>query len=321
MSRVAIVTPPTTGFRSGNDVTAKRWASVLRKLGHSVAVCQSLPDQNFDTLLALHARRSANAVSEFRKQHSEKPIIVALTGTDLYRDIRNSASAQNSLKLADRLITLQERGIDEIPEKLRSKVRTIYQSADFRQRRHGALKRVFEICVPGHLRSVKDPFRAELASRDLAPSSRIRITHVGAAYSDSMAAKATAAAENNRRYRWLGEKTRSDTYRLIARSKAVVVSSRMEGGANVICEAVVAGVPVLASSISGNIGMLGSDYEGYFETGKTKQLLSLMERIESDPRFHNHLRKQCRHRARLFTPKRELRAFKSIMAELEALTR
>ena len=79
----------------------------------------------------------------------------------------------------------------------------------------------------------------------------------------------------------------------------------MEGGANVIIEAVTSGVPVLASDIGGNRGMLGEDYAGFFAPGDAAALARLADRVALDPRFHARLARQCAARRRLFAPARE----------------
>jgi hypothetical protein len=61
-------------------------------------------------MVALHARRSFAAIDRFRRLYPELPLIVALTGTDLYGDIRTSVEAQQSLELATRLIIRSPRG-------------------------------------------------------------------------------------------------------------------------------------------------------------------------------------------------------------------
>lgn len=65
------------------------------------------------------------------------------------------------------------------------------------------------------------------------------------------------------------------TAQRIKRAHVLGSGSRMEGGAHVILEAVQSGTPVLASHISGNLGMLGTDYAGYFEVGDDAQLAAL----------------------------------------------
>lgn len=103
---------------------------------------------------------------------------------------------------------------------------------------------------------------------------------------------------------------------MIAKSRLMVLSSRMEGGANVISEALVEGVPVLASRIPGSVGLLGQDYAGYFPVGDTAALAELLRRAETEPVFYGHLRAACTKRARLFEPGRELSAWRQVLREL-----
>ena len=105
--RIVLVTPQSSTSQTGNAITARRWAAILRDLGHRVRVEPAYEAQPCDVLVALHARRSAPSVRRFHSRHPGKPLIVALTGTDLYQDLPNSASAQESLELASRLVLLQ----------------------------------------------------------------------------------------------------------------------------------------------------------------------------------------------------------------------
>ena len=171
----------------------------------------------------------------------------------------------------------------------------------------------------GHLRPVKDPFRTALAARHLRSSSRIRITHLGAALSDGMARRAQAEMARNPRYRWLGDLPRGEALRILARSRLLALTSRLEGGANVVSEALAAGVPVVSSRIAGSIGILGSDYPGYFPVGKTHALTALLSRLENDPEFYRSLKERCRRLARLTTPARERRTWKQLLQETARL--
>jgi glycosyltransferase involved in cell wall biosynthesis len=90
----------------------------------------------------------------------------------------------------------------------------------------------------------------------------------------------------------------------------------MEGGAHVIMEAICSGVPVLASRIAGNIGMLGEDYAGFFTVGDAVELASLLERFRDDSSFAAKLRAQCGRRAHLFEPARERSGLITIVQEL-----
>ncbi|HLJ93633.1 MAG TPA: selenoneine biosynthesis selenosugar synthase SenB [Gemmataceae bacterium] len=302
--------------RKGNRVTALRWARILRRLGHRVTIVQSYEGMPCDLCIALHARRSHQALVRYRRLDPTGPLVLALTGTDLYRDIRTSKRAQQSLQLADRLIVLQPEGRAELPPQLRSKTRVIYQSAKPTRARPVKSRRFFTVCVLGHLREEKDPFRAALALQQLPVDTCIRIVHAGQALSPAMAAQARKLAAQDRRYRWIGEVPRWQARRILARSRLMILSSRMEGGANVISEALVDGVPVLASRIPGSVGMLGKGYPGFYPVGDTPALARLMIRAATDADFYGRLKRWCDRLAPLFEPARERDAWQRLLREL-----
>ena len=162
---IRIITPAPARSRRGNRWTALRWARMLRDLGHRVVIEENYGGRNCDVLVALHARRSYASVERFRREHPESPLVVALTGTDLYGDIRRNRQAQRSIEMASRLVVLQPLGVQELPARIRDRARVIVQSAERPRGRIRPRKRVFEVCVMGHLRPVKDPFRAARAAR------------------------------------------------------------------------------------------------------------------------------------------------------------
>ena len=313
--RILIVTPAGARSRYGNRNTAARWATLLRGLGHRVAVQVTWNGEAADLMIALHARRSHDSIRRFAELHPDRPLIVALTGTDLYRDIRFDPDAEKSMRLATRMIVLQDMGLNELSPALRKKTRVIYQSTRPISPRP-PLKSCFEVTVSGHLREEKDPFRAAAALAYLPAASRIRLTHLGGAMSSGMAAAARKWADREPRYRWLGELAHWKALRMLARSRLMVISSCMEGGANVVSEALAAGVPVITSRIPGNIGMLGKDYAGYYPLADEKTLARLLWRAESDPAFYLRLKQQCAARKHLVNPRRERLGLKNLLAEL-----
>jgi putative glycosyltransferase (TIGR04348 family) len=315
--RIGIVTPAPPRSHYGNRVTAQRWARLLRRLGHRVTISQQFEGEPLDLLIAIHAKRSYPAVRRFRLTHPTKPLIVALAGTDLYRDLPRSRRARESLELASRIVILQPKALEELPRHLRRKTRVIYQSSVEVRARSANAEGNFHVCVIGHLRAVKDPFRAARAARLLPASSRIQILQVGGAMTPAMAARSQEEMKHNRRYRWLGEQAPSRVRRILAQSCVCVLSSRMEGGANAISEALRAGVPVLASRVPGNVGMLGKRYPGYFSFGNTAQLARLMSRFERDPHYRHELMHLCRRLALQFAPERERAAWKALLRELK----
>lgn len=318
--RIIIVTPAPAGSTHGNRITAIRWAKILKQLGHGVWIRRTLDHQPADLLIALHARRSYASIKHFQRQQPEAPIVVALTGTDVYRDLKHDPRAEKALALAQRIVVLQPKALDQLNVNFRAKARVIYQSVATSDRRsnRASRRKSFDVCVIGHLRSVKDPFRAALAARLLPDSSRIRIVQVGAAMTTAMAARAQTEADRNHRYLWLGELGRSRTQRILAGSQLCVLSSKIEGGANVLSEAIVAGVPILASRIDGNAGILGGDYPGFFNVGDTRELARLLLLAETDSDFLSGLRHRIEKLAPLFSPARERRAWADLLRELRA---
>ena len=331
--RIGIVTPAPPDSRYGNRITALRWARILRRLGNRASILQTYDSKPYDLLVALHARKSHRSIINFQRQNPAAPVIVALTGTDLYRDIQRNHRAQKSLDIAMRIVVLQPKAIEELQPSLRDKTRVIYQSVEFRElggtntrsakrqvsRYEARSGRHFDVCVIGHLRAVKDPFRAALAARLLPASSKIRILQVGGAMTEATAARAGKEELLNKRYEWLGEQSRAEVHRILKKSQACVISSRMEGGANVMSEAIVASVPILASRVDGNVGILGADYPGYFELGNTKELAQLLMRLETSAAYLGTLRNRVKSLGRLFTPEREQQAWSDLIGELQGV--
>ena len=293
-----------------------RWRRILRELGHEVRVADAYDGSPTDLMIALHAWRSAESIRRFRALYPDRPLIVALSGTDIYEYIaRDPAPVLHSLACADRLLALQDLVRRRVPMRFRSKLRVLHQSAHpLRPGRKST--RSFDVAVIGHLRHVKDPMRVALAARRLPASSRMRIVHYGAAENPRWAAAAKAEMARNPRYVWRGDRPRAEVGRLLGRARVMVLSSRSEGGANVISEAVAAKVPILASRIDGSVGLLGRDYPGYFPVGDTAALARLLHRVESDPPYLSRLQRAIAGRALLFRPAREKAAWKKLIREL-----
>jgi len=308
--RVALICPAAKGSRAGNRITALRWQGILRELGHEPFIAEELGHRRCDVVVALHARKSAAAVREARV-----PVALALTGTDLYRDIHRDPAARRSLELADVLVVLHDLAARELPPRLRRKVRVVPQSAPpiARQSRSAS---AFEIAVVGHLRPEKDPLRTALAARLLPPDSRIRVLHAGRALTPRLGRAALAEQRRNPRYRWLGELPPQRARALIARCRLLSLTSEIEGGANVLSEALAAGTPVVASRIPAAQALLGANYAGLFPFGSTRSLAALLSRSERDRAFLRKLALACRARRPLVGRAREKRAWRQILSEL-----
>lgn len=300
----------------GNATTARRWASLFEGLGHRVSWAGEASLSGADVLVALHARHSAAVIRAFRAAHVRRPVIVALTGTDLYGYLPADERASRSLALGDRFVVLQPLALERLPSGLHERTRVILQSGEPLLERPARSTKACVVSVVAHLRAVKDPLRAAHASRLLPASSRIRVQCVGKALEPSLQAEAEEEARTNPRFDWLGERTAQDALALLVGSHALVVSSRLEGGANVITEAIVNRVPVLASDVPGNVGLLGRDHPGLFAPGDTSVLAALLNRLEADPAFLPALELAAEPLRPLFAPERERQAWKALLEEL-----
>jgi putative glycosyltransferase (TIGR04348 family) len=315
---VTIASPALRAANNGNWHTAHRWARFLRQR-FSVELCQDwTPAQSSpDCLIALHARRSAAAIAAYARAWPQRPRVVVLTGTDLYRDLPQDPTALRSLELATRLVVLQEAALDALGCAHRAKCAVIHQSAPVlapaMPRKH-----CFEVVLVGHMRAEKDPLTPMRALLELPARSRVRLRHIGAALEEMYAAAAQQLMAHPwptlARYRWMGAREHAETRQHIRRAHALLISSLMEGGANVIVEALACGVPVLASRVPGNVGMLGADYDGYFPVGDARALAELLERASNDPSFLAHLQHQCAARAPRFDPVRERASVDALVA-------
>jgi putative glycosyltransferase (TIGR04348 family) len=301
--RIAIITPALADANNGNWQTAKRWSNFLDNL-YKIEVSKTI-DTNlvlFDALIGLHARRSAAAIKEF--SNTNKPIAVVLTGTDLYGDSPDHIEVRESLELAHRIVVLQDDALKLVPQRFKSKTEVIYQSAA--PRKPGPFRqRTFDIAFIGHLRAAKDPMTV-INALQLLHKPALRLIHIGKL--DEFEKELNSAALSDARIQLKGPLPHLDTRRALGKCRLMVISSIMEGGANVVIEAITNDVPVIASRMSGNVGMLGDDYPGYFEVGDHQTLALLIQRCIDDKDFLNLLRKFGARRAHRFYPASEKRA-------------
>jgi len=317
---ILLINPAQVHTHTGNRTTAERWARLLGELGHQVEVAHdwsgSSQTMQRDLLITLHARKSFPTLERFHRAYPDIPVIVALTGTDVYQDIESSPEAKQSLEIASRLIVLQPLAVDALPARFRSRCRVIYQSA----RTAGPPDRpdgnVFCICVLAHLRAVKDPLRAAYAARDLPTDSRVQVVHAGGVLDADLAREAEAEQRRNPRYVWLGDFSHERALRLLAGSHLLALTSILEGGANVVSEAIAAGVPVLSTLIPGSIGILGPDYPGYFPVADTRALCRSMQQAETNSAFYGELKQRVSDLKPLVDPRSERESWQALLAEV-----
>ena len=318
---IVLVTPALASANNGNWQTAQRWARLL-----APAYRVTLTDRadaamcaRADALVALHARRSAASIRLWREQRPRAPLVVVLTGTDLYRDIAVDADAQRSLAWADRLVVLNTHGARALPAALQPKARVVLQSCSARQALAKSPHRLRALMV-GHLRDEKDPRCYWRAAGRLQGRRDLHFDHIGAALDAELGQSAQALAATHPRFRWLGGLAHGATRARIQRAHVLVHASRMEGGAHAVIEALRSGTAVLASAIDGNTGLLGDDHPGLFAPGDDATLAALLERCRDDPTMLSALRAAGDRCAPLFTPQAEAAALHALLGELLAGT-
>ena len=315
--KISLVTPAGKQSRAGNRTTAVRWARILQDLGHRVDISEENGGDGADMMIAVHAWRSAKSVRAFSEQHPDKPLIILLAGTDIYKfQHSHPEETLGSMERASRLVCLHDLVHRAIPKKFGGKLRVIHQSASPLPTPRRPSTRWFEVCVAGHLREEKDSLRTAYAARLVPAASKLRVIQLGKAHDDRWAQDARTEAADNPRFIWRGEVPGWQVRRQFARSHAMVISSVMEGGANIVSEAIVCGVPVIASHIDGNIGLLGADYAGYYPAKDEVALAALLQQAENEPEFLKTLARQCRAKQTLFTPAKEKAAWKTLLKEM-----
>jgi len=310
---VCIVTPGTRTANNGNWRTAARWSQMLRDR-YKVIVQTEWRGGRADAMVALHARRSAASIEAFRQSHAGG-LAVVLTGTDLYRDLPESREAARSIGLADSLVVLQDDALRLLAPSARAKATVIFQSASPLARRVKARGRLDCVAV-GHLRAEKDPRTIFRAWARLPAEAPIFMRHIGAPLDADLAAEARAFARRDSRYRYAGALPHGLTRAAIAKAHVLVHPSIAEGGANVIVEAVMSGTPVIASRISGNVGMLGAGYPGFFDAGDESGLARCLVQALEGHDFIRRLQAGCSGRRPLFSPAGEARAIRKVVAAL-----
>ena len=312
--KISLITPAKKQSKNGNRTTALRWARMLREAGHRVRIDVDYGDEAADLMIAIHAWRSAAAIVRYGERFPGRPLVVGLSGTDVNKFLKSHPDTTlRSMEMADALICLHDLIGETLSAPLRRKLHVVRQSALPLPGPRRPSKRTFDICVLGHLRDEKDPFRTALAVRRLPPASLIRVIHLGKAHTPDFASQAAIEMAENPRYRWLGEVPGWRVRRELAKTRLMVISSNQEGGANVISEAVVAGVPVIGSDIAGNVGLLGRDYPGYYPVRDEAALARLLERAETEPAFLDTLERHGRRLKPLFRPAHERAALKRII--------
>lgn len=321
--RVVIVCPATPESNNGNWRTARRWQRLLQGAAQ-VRIVQQWPDplaKHDEVMLTLHARKSAPSIAAWHAQHGAHGLGLALTGTDIYPDITRDALGTQSLGMAASLVVLQADALQALPAVHRIRARVIHQSCPQRQTLPKT-QRHLRVLMVGHLREEKNPRMLWRAVQTIAPDAGIRINHIGDALTPELAGEAQATVQACPHYRWLQGLSHEATMRHIQRAHLLVHTSRSEGGAIVISEAIRCGTPVLATRIAGNVGLLGANYAGLVEPDDDAMLAALLlqcrtEQANAVPGLLQQWQAQCAARSPLFDPLTERQALLDWVQDLQ----
>ncbi|MBT6399646.1 glycosyltransferase [Akkermansiaceae bacterium] len=283
--KVCVASPYPLSELKGNSVTTDRIVAMLNEGGVEARGSYGNDGEPADILITLHAIKGAPAVFDFKKKTPNGRVIILLTGTDIYQGLaEGSQIGGDALQVADRIVVPQEAALRKLPEKVRGKTVVIRPSLDPIAVKATSSQSPFVISVVGHLRPVKRPFLTIETLAQHPEWSDLEVWQIGQALDAEMRKTAEFWMEEDKRYRWCGGLPREESLALCAKSSLTINSSILEGGANAVLEAMTMGVPVLASRIEGNVGLMGDDYPGYFEEGgMAKALEAIMhQRVDLD---------------------------------------
>ncbi|MGB0775028.1 MAG: glycosyltransferase [Akkermansiaceae bacterium] len=303
MKHIIIHSPYAESASQGNSVTAVRLENILTHAGYEV----SHSEQDYlggaaDGMVALNARKSARAIAKFRYLHPDATLVIVLTGTDInHPDVIDESSWTSiSLKLADHLIVLHDASLAFVPERFREKTSVIYPSVSLPDGLvHSPTSN--DMIVSGNMRKEKNFKLAVEVSNNLPPSVSIHL------YGKPSSPASGKIVEH-------GAVSHEEMLSVMARGRALLNTSTQEGGANAICEAIVLGLPVIASAIPGNIGMLGEDYAGLFPSNDAEALTAMLVRCVEDESFYQQLKQQVADRAPLFAHRQESEAWVNLLS-------
>jgi len=321
---VRLYSPMPLDSGKGNAVSALRIAGLLQAAGMAAEAIDHAPAADTAALVVFNAWRSGKLALEFHRAHPERPLLAVLTGTDIYPEFGAHAVVPEVLAAAHAVVVWHPEALDQLPAAFREKAVVIPKSVPELPAEPPARRTLpappapVEVLVIGHLREVKDPFRTADAAWLLPKSSRIHITHAGQALSEDMAAQARDLMQQCPRYEWVGGLPRAGVLHRLRTAALTVNSSFAEGGANAVVESLRCGVPVLASRIPGNTGILGRDWPGLFTAGDTGGLALLLQRCEEEPAFYDDLAQRTVRLAESLVPAREQITWVALLQSLLA---
>lgn len=332
--RVLLLSPLLRG--GGNAVSALRLARHLRAEGVRVRSLATL-EPGFPPRLeaalrsfrphlvhALHARKGGAAWLDHALP-GDPPLVVSLTGTEIHRDLGDPAAAPRVLMALERaaLVLASGRALLEaaraVVPSIAGRSLLVPKGAElpprdpgFDLRRAAGLPRnAFVFLLPAGLRAVKDPlFALEPLARLRRRDPRVAFVHCGDALDGDLAEEFRRRAAGEPWIRSLGALPFRRMASAYAGASVVLNTSRSEGFANVLPEAMLAARPILASAVPSNAEAIRDGRTGLlYAPGDGEAFLRAAARLLRDGALRRRLGAAARREARgRFSPAAEARA-------------
>ena len=305
MIDVLIHSPYPRQRSQGNAVTAKRMVNLLRDSGLAAALHErGDAPLKAKCLIALNGRKGAEEIFKFLQRQPDNPVIALLTGTDVNHPEMEQPDSitRKALELSTAIVSLHDGFAHRIPKHLLEKTEVIYPSVMLPDPLDHSPSKPPKVIIAGNFRAEKNPSLMMKAVREMKESPlHFHAYGQGGDYQRDLE---RTAAECPHFY-FHGVKEHDVLLGEMQAAHVLLNTSTQEGGANAICEAIALGLPVVASRIAGNMGMLGENYAGFFPVEEVTKLIEILGRAAKNHDFYQLLKEQIATRAPLFSHQRE----------------
>jgi len=305
---IKIFSPTRDDVVTGNYVTAKRYAYHLQNLGHRVFAFNELEGivnvEGVRCAFVLHAEKGSHVIKELAATNI--PVVLVLTGTDLYRDIISTKKSKKerclrSIQLASAIIVLHENAVSDLLKVVsfpKERIFVVLQSVVGFQKRSSFFKKKdqYKILLLSNIRKEKGIIIAISGflefQKNIDARTKFTLDHIGGVLDQGYFKKITNLLEGVKSVSFLGSFEKEKLQTNLASYDLLLHSSFIEGGSLVIQEAQNAGLPIIASDISCHTSLLGHDYVGLHSVGSVKDVSKKLYTFFSDELFRNEMEKQ-----------------------------
>ncbi len=285
---IKIYSPSRDSAVTGNYVTSKRYAYHLQNLGYRVFVYNGFEEkvnvEGVRCAFVLHAEKGSHVIKELAAKNV--PVVLVLTGTDLYRDIISTKNSKKercfrSIQLASAIVVLHENAVSDLLKVVsfpRERIFVVLQSVvDFKKRTFLFKKKNhYKILLLSNIRKEKGIIVAISGflefQKNIDARTKFTLDHIGGVLDQGYFKKITNLLEGVKSVSFLGSIEKDKLQTMLASYDLLLHSSFIEGGSLVIQEAQNAGLPIIASDISCHAALLGSAYVGLHSVGSAKDV-------------------------------------------------